>query len=370
MWTLTTDKSWNSLRAEFSWIRDMEGVPQDPRYHAEGDVAVHTRMVLDAMEALPEYRLFPDASREILWAASLLHDVEKRSTTVQEEDGSITSRGHAKRGERSARRILFEEIETPFFIREHIAALVRYHGLPLWVFSKPDPAKALVEASLRLDTRMLATLARADVLGRIAPHRAELLERVDFFQAFCEEQGVWGEPKRFPSGRAMFQYFHRDDAAPDYEPFDDTRCTVTLLSGLPGMGKDHWISTHVHPDVPVISLDNIRRAHKLKPDDRSAQGWVAQQAKEAAKSHLRAGQDFVWNATAFTREMRSKHVDLFTTYKAFVRIVYIEVPHRAWLSQNRGREWGVPAPVMVRMLDRLEVPLPFEAHEVIYHTGG
>ncbi len=366
MWTLSADRRWESLHARFQWVRDMNGVPQDARYHAEGDVAVHTQMVLRVLTGMEDFRALPEGSQEILWAAAILHDVEKRSTTVLEDDGSITSRGHAKRGERAARRILFEEVETPFFIREHIAALVRYHGLPLWIFGKPDPQKALFEASLRVDTRLLYLLAKADVVGRIADDGAGLLERVEFFKAFCEEQDVWGAPRRFASGHALFHYFHRDDAAPDYEPFDDLRSRVTLLSGLPGMGKDRWIAQNIHPDVPVVSLDAMRRALKIKPTDRTGTGRVAQAAKEEAKAHLRAGRDFVWNATAITREMRSRLMELFTTYKARVRIVYIEVPHRAWIAQNSGREWAVPAGALHAMLGKWEVPQRWEAHEVVY----
>jgi hypothetical protein len=39
-------------------------------------------MVLDALEGLEEYQQLPEADQQLLWAAALLHDVEKRSTTV------------------------------------------------------------------------------------------------------------------------------------------------------------------------------------------------------------------------------------------------------------------------------------------------
>ena len=84
MWTLTTDKDWKHVRAQFDWVRDMEGVPQDPVHHAEGDVAIHTKMVLRELEQLELYRQLPEQDRNLLWAAALLHDVEKRSTTVTE----------------------------------------------------------------------------------------------------------------------------------------------------------------------------------------------------------------------------------------------------------------------------------------------
>ena len=100
-------------------------------HHAEGSVAVHTRMVLEhCCDNLP-IRCFRNREREILWAAALLHDVEKRSTSVDEGNGQVTSKNHAKRGETTVRTLLYRDIPAPFNIREHIASLVRHHGLPI-----------------------------------------------------------------------------------------------------------------------------------------------------------------------------------------------------------------------------------------------
>ena len=150
-WSITNNKDWSSLEKQFSWVAEMRGVPQDAIHHAEGDVAVHTGMVLEALVSLSEYQRLNAEQREILWTAALLLDVEKRSTTLLEPNGRITSRGHAKRGEYTSRTILYEEVPVPFSIREQVCALVRFHGLPLWIFDKPDPVKAAIQASLRVD---------------------------------------------------------------------------------------------------------------------------------------------------------------------------------------------------------------------------
>jgi phosphoribosylformylglycinamidine (FGAM) synthase-like amidotransferase family enzyme len=56
MWTLTNNKDWKNLEEQFDFVSDMKGVLQDPIHHAEGDVAVHTQMVLQALEKLEQYR--------------------------------------------------------------------------------------------------------------------------------------------------------------------------------------------------------------------------------------------------------------------------------------------------------------------------
>lgn len=364
---LITDKNWDSLRLRFSWVRDMEGVAQDPRHHAEGDVATHTRMVLDALTALPGYGRLNPHVQEVIWLAALLHDVEKRSTTFREADGSIVSPGHAKKGAQTARQMLMTEFALPFATREAIVGLVRHHGLPLWVMHKPDPQKALLEASFAVNTKWLSLLARADVLGRVCADRDAMLDRIDFFEAYCDDQECYGVPRAFGSDAARFRYFHQEGGSPLYVPFENPACEVTLLSGLPGMGKDFYVHRHL-AHLPHVSLDAIRRIHKLKPEDKSANGWVAQQAKEAARIHLRAKQDFVWNATNITRSMRSQLISLFADYGARVKIVYVERPYRTWQTQNANREHAVPHQVLKRLLAKLEVPKLSEAHEVVYQV--
>ena len=364
-WLITNNKEWRALEQEFSWIADMRGVVQDPIHHAEGDVAVHTKMVLEALQSLNEFKRLDAETQEILWTAALFHDVEKRSTTVIEEGGRVSSRGHAKKGEFTSREILFREVPSPFFLREKICALVRYHGLPLWIFEKSNPAKSIFEASLRVDMPLLALLAHADVLGRVCEDQQALLDRVQLFEELCKEQQCWKTPRNFASDLAKFVYFHKDDAFPDYVPYDDLKGEVIMLSGLPGMGKDTYIKKY-YSHLPVVSLDDIRRKHKLKPDDSSATGWAVQEAKEQAKVFLRKGQNFVWNATNITKQMRSQWIDLFVTYKARVKLIYLEAPYKDWLRQNNNREHPVPPKVLERLLSKLEVPTPEEAHVVEY----
>lgn len=367
MWTIHENKNWAALYYRFSWVRDMRGVPQDAVHHAEGDVETHTQMVCHALENIPSFRELNLQEQEILFASALLHDVEKRSTTITNDDGSISSPGHAKKGSFTTRSILYREIKTPFAIREAVVKLVRYHGLPLWIFQKPDPQKALLAASLTTNTHELAMLAEADVLGRICADRDDLLYRISLFRELCHEHDVYGKAKSFASPLGKMEYFLKDEASPDYLPFDDTTCEVVMLSGLPGSGKDNYIQSR-YKDWPVVSIDDIRRKHKISPTDKKGNGQAIQMAKEQARVFLRSKKSFVWNATNITKSMREQLVSLFLLYKAKVKIVYIEVPYATLQSQNRDREHIVPAAALERMISKLEVPTPDEAHEVVYEV--
>ena len=61
-WKLTDNKNWDSLEQQFQWVQDMNFVMQHHLHHEEGSVAVHTRMVLEALQQQPEYRALPAKS--------------------------------------------------------------------------------------------------------------------------------------------------------------------------------------------------------------------------------------------------------------------------------------------------------------------
>ncbi|HVI46473.1 MAG TPA: AAA family ATPase [Chitinophaga sp.] len=358
-------KDWTYLEDNFDWVRMMKDVPQDPRHHAEGNVAVHTQMVLQQLEQLPAFSMLTAADQQMLWVAALLHDVEKSSTTIIAPDGSITSAGHARKGEMKARQILYRDIPAPFVVREHITKLVRYHGLPLWIFEKEDTLRSLIVASLETDTRLLALLARADALGRICQDQEDLLYRIDCFEQLCHEHNCWGRPYDFANPHARMYYLQQADRSPFYVPHDMPAMEVVLMSGLPGAGKDTYTRKHC-AGLPVVSLDNIRKEMKIDPTDKSGNGTVIQIAKERARSFLRVQQSFVWNATNITKQMREQVISLFLEYGAWIKIVYVEAPVAKLLQQNRQREEVVPAVVMERLISKLEVPVITEAHEVEY----
>ena len=57
--------------------------PQPKHWHGEGDVYIHTLMVCNALESLPEYRSLPENRRELLMAAARLHDIGKIPATKE-----------------------------------------------------------------------------------------------------------------------------------------------------------------------------------------------------------------------------------------------------------------------------------------------
>lgn len=359
MWQLTINKQWPDLEKAFDWVADMSGVPQDPIFHAEGDVATHTRMVIEEMMKLDEFAELDEQTQELMFAAALLHDVEKRSTTETDDKGRVSSPRHAKKGEYTSRDILYRDIPTPYGIREMIAKLVKYHGLPIWIFKKNNSLRKLIQCSWEVDTRLLYILSKADVLGRISKDDNDFLDRVELFKEYCIEQNCWGQARPFVDDLSRFTYFHKSNTHPDYIPFDDTKGEVIMMCGLPGAGKDTFVKKNLG-DYPMVSLDEIRKEFKISPRDGKAQGKVAQIARERMRVYLRKGESFVLNATNITKDLRSKNINLFFEYKMRTKIIHVETPYANILKQNRNREDQVPINIINRWSRKIEVPTKVE----------
>ncbi len=362
---------WDDLANSYNWIEEMKGVQQDPVWHAEGDVYVHTKMVTDELLKLSNFNSLTDQDKHIMLCSALFHDIEKRSTTTEEEINGklrIVSPRHAKKGEFTTRQILYTEMSTPFQIREQICKLVRLHGLPLWAISKENPDKEVIFSSTVVNNELLSTLATADVLGRICKDKEEILLKIELFNELCKDNKCFTKAKEFKSNYGRYLYFNKEDAYVDYLPFDDLIFTVTVMCALPGSGKDTFIRKNL--DQPILSLDDIRRDNKISPTDKKGNGQVIQLAKEKAKEFLRAKKSFVFNATNITRDMRSRWIGLFTDYNARVKIIYIEVPYKTLLKQNSDRDHKVPENVINKLIGKLEIPDFKEAHEVDYIIEG
>lgn len=355
--------SFRQLSVRYPELCAMKDIPQDPAYHGEGDVYSHTEMVCEKLLMLPQWKALASEEQEILFLSAAFHDIGKISCTRQ-EDGRWISPKHTIVGEKVFRRLVYRsaaQFGLTFHQRETAAKLIRYHGLPVWFWTKEKMEFDLLKAAESIPLRLLYLLSKADIQGRIAKEPKPLAEQVELFADYAKELGVWEKPFAFANPYTKYQYFHKEDLWHQAALYDDTEFDVILMSGLPLAGKDSWIET-CGTKLPVISLDRIREQCGLPPAKNT--GKVVQTAMEQARMLLRQKKPFIWNATNIIQETRQKLIGLFAGYGARVQIQYLEVPYQELLARNQKRERYIPEPVLEDMIRKMELPAPWEAYTV------
>ncbi|MBL8853681.1 MAG: AAA family ATPase [Planctomycetaceae bacterium] len=349
------------------WCRDMAACVQDSEWHAEGDVWTHTKRVLHELGKLDEWSNLTPHEQTVLKFTALFHDVAKPVTTeVDAATGRVRSPKHAVKGEYITRNIL-RKLECDMATREEIVRMVRFHGRPVFLMERAEPAQEVIRLSWLLSNRLLFLFAVADTRGRDTDSLGRPEETLQYWKLLAQEHQCYTEPFPFASDEARFRYFRCSEPDIHYVPHPGFKCTVTMMSGLPGSGKDTWIAKH-RRDMVMVSLDDLRA--ELDVDASENQGRVAQAARERCREHLRAGESFVFNATNLLRQTRSRWVDLFDSYKAKVEIVYLEPTWSELLRQNRNRSQPIPESAIYRLAEKCEPPTWHECHELILQTGA
>lgn len=352
---------WSALCAQWPALRDLDSCPQDKTHHAEGNVGTHTRMVLQALRALPEWQTLPEYDQTLLFWAAVGHDIGKPKTTAT-LNGRLTSPGHSALGAKMLRDFLISQ-EAPTQWREEACHLVAAHQLPFWLLERDNPHHLAIKTSLRVRPYLLCLHAKADALGRVCADQQKMLDCVEIARMFFEEQKCLQTAFSFSSPSSKIAFFQDEGARIPYDAHDHQGPTAYIMAGLPGSGKDTWL-TKTHPQLPVISLDTIRRTLNIAPN--KPQGKVAQAALEQARTFLRSKTSFAWNATNITRTMRQRILGLCHDYNAKTHLVYIEPKLTTLLNQNKNRHHQVPQRAMTGLLQKLDPPTLDEAHFVSY----
>jgi tRNA nucleotidyltransferase (CCA-adding enzyme) len=153
----------------FPQIAALHGVEQDPVWHPEGDVHIHSGLAADQAARLSDEAGLVGSDRFVVVAAALAHDFGK-VTHTQRTAGRITSRGHAAAGAAPAAAFL-RGIGCPEGLIARIVPLVREHMCCTGTPSKPAVrrlARRLTPATIT----ELAIVCGADHAGRGDPYAA------------------------------------------------------------------------------------------------------------------------------------------------------------------------------------------------------
>jgi tRNA nucleotidyltransferase (CCA-adding enzyme) len=199
------DCGWTKFYPE---LHAMIGVPQDPEWHPEGDVWIHT---LHCMDAYARERVGDRDEDLIVGLAVLLHDIGKATTTKKEaKDDRWHAYGHEEESFNLAPRFL-AQITNEKKLIEAVFPLVRWHGQPFELFrAKAGDAavRRLAQKVIRIDR-----LIRVDIADRKG--------RPPLWPGEASPQGLWlaeraqalqladSAPKRIVLGRHLIAMGHK-----------------------------------------------------------------------------------------------------------------------------------------------------------------
>jgi tRNA nucleotidyltransferase (CCA-adding enzyme) len=161
-------RAWGLLPPVAPELLPLADTPQDPRWHPEGDVWIHTLLAVD--EAVPLVADLDRPRAEAVMLAVLCHDLGKPSTT-RFEDGRLRSRGHEEAGLLPTRTLLDRwNVHTllGYDVRGQVLALVGNHLKPGQLYDDRERVSdgAIRRLAGKCEPGLLYRVARADCLGR------------------------------------------------------------------------------------------------------------------------------------------------------------------------------------------------------------
>lgn len=236
-------------------IAALDGLPQEPEWHPEGDVFVHTGCCLDALVGLDSWRHGSPATRRLLSLAVLAHDFGKAGTTKQaERRGKLrwTSPEHEAAGGPLTETFL-PRIGAPLELIEYVRPLVINHLL-----HHDGPAEYRDTTVRRLSRKIapatlddLIAVMRSDHLGRPPLVSAETEKRLGFLRTAAQRLALeHTAPKPIVLGRHLIALGRTP--GPEFKPALD----AAFESQLDGAFSDEaggvaWLKSYflAHPSV-------------------------------------------------------------------------------------------------------------------------
>jgi tRNA nucleotidyltransferase (CCA-adding enzyme) len=177
----------------FPEIKALVGCAQEPEWHPEGDVWVHTLLVID--QARTRIDDLDRARQIVVMLGAVCHDLGKPPTTAF-VDGRIRSIDHEQAGVTPATAVMDRlNIHTidGYDVRKQVLGIVAHHLKPGMFRQSPTPVSdgAFRRLAQKVDLELLARVAKSDCLGRVGGFDCSAM---DWFLERARELGVQHAP--------------------------------------------------------------------------------------------------------------------------------------------------------------------------------
>lgn len=336
---------------EFAKLKECE---QNPKWHSEGNAAIHTRMVCN--EALKmAFSWETDWQKEVFLTAALFHDIGKGVTTNIGRDGQWHSYNHETEGEKITRWLLWDE-ETPK--REAVCSLVRWHMEPLNVLKCKDRLERINKlAHIVPSWQLLANLKICDINASI---------RGDDGGNNDADLACVGEVKKIAMDMNSYRYAGLPlYGKTDWERFKKNEkpiVVVRMLIGLSGSGKSTYAKRF--ENSVIISRDTIREELGFCKEGEKVVLDSSQEKKVSDVFNLRLiqaakeGKDIVIDNLNLKKKYRDAYKNLLKDFNVEWHYYYIYTDNISINLERRGDM--MTEEILKNMIMNFDWPTPDE----------
>ncbi len=392
--TPSIDECVQQLGPVIPWLNDLRKTPQDPGWHAEGNVHIHTGMVLEELYQLlaKEAAYLNGQQRQSLILAAIFHDIGKtrntRKMTIRGQQ-RIGSPDHEAKG-RSYLAFQLMKLPLPISVIWTVLGLVGEHQMPKMLVVQNMDHGAYIALSRRADLALLYWLERADMQGRMGEAIPQQLQYLEQYRQHSKAYGLWHQP--FSTDELDRLITHESQPAQRYlkslviesmqrgtcvsvknaiaklSRHKDEHAHLILLCGPSGIGKSRYVERHCQ-NMSVVSLDAIReelwgnRACQDNPE------LVVATAQQKLKHYLHEKHNIVWDATNLRQDYRKPLYAMARNQHALITLVIFLAPETAIYSGNANRPHAVPKAVVAAQIAKYQFPRISDVHHVIAVDG-
>lgn len=316
-------------------ISILETIEQSPRWHSEGNVLIHTRLVCDEMHK--QTNNIDRGKRELLMVSALFHDLGKATCTTITDDGVIHSYGHEQKSFWITNELLSDESYSK---RSYVCNMVKNHMRPL-----------IITASKRIKTKVFNLSKEVNIKDLL------LLKHCDCTGSIMQEYDGWKDKLELIKNIAINLEIYDMKAKGDFD--------VYLLIGIPGSGKSTYSNSL---NLPIISRDVIRIELGLVKEGEKGVGdyhqekIVSEKFDEKMISLCQQKKSFIIDNTNLKKKYRDNFKEKIMKYNANVKFVYFDIDFELCCSRREGQ---ISREIMQKMYDGMEIPTEIESDNII-----
>lgn len=230
----------------------LKDTPQNPAWHPEGDVWIHTNMVVDEAAQIIRRDALDNETSFTIMLAALVHDLGKALCTRM-IDGVWRSIGHEEAGEAPARSFL-KTVGVNTEVTEKIVGIVKDHLKPTnYYVQEHEKQQPITDGAIRKLAARIAPATMNELL---------LVAEADYFG-----RGQWrhGEKREYPERPWLLDRASRLDVLTGPAPHIITGEELIALGVTPGpeMGELIRIADRWRDDGGIEKQKIVSRLHEL-----------------------------------------------------------------------------------------------------------